>query len=317
MDTVGERVKKLRRYLGLTQEEFASRIEKARNTITIAEYETGKKELSNQDISLICYIFGARPDWLKYGTGEMLSKKNSEVDEIAKKYNLSRTGATLISGYISMDPENRKTVIMALKDISGELDDIPDKTHKSESDLQNSASIHEQAADLSKNEDLDISSPDQVSGRPKHIRSKLFIGGLIFVLAMWAGALKFTSSSETDLNATTVEQPEQLVQTVQTVPVSEVNVAEADINTLTDQQIIDYLRSSDSDNSYESESNSPSKEDDVNLHDYVLNTSTKKFHRPTCRAVKRMNDENREDVTASYEDIISQGYEPCGICNPN
>ena len=50
--------------------------------------------------------------------------------------------------------------------------------------------------------------------------------------------------------------------------------------------------------------------------DYVLNTGTRKFHLPTCGSVTDMKQENRQDVTASRELLIAQGYEPCGRCKP-
>ncbi len=49
---------------------------------------------------------------------------------------------------------------------------------------------------------------------------------------------------------------------------------------------------------------------------YILNTNTMKFHYPTCRSVKQMNDENKMSVKLSRDKLIKQGYGPCGICNP-
>ena len=51
-------------------------------------------------------------------------------------------------------------------------------------------------------------------------------------------------------------------------------------------------------------------------HDYVLNTNTKKFHLPTCASVSSMKEHNRKDVTATREELIAQGYDPCGSCHP-
>ncbi len=50
--------------------------------------------------------------------------------------------------------------------------------------------------------------------------------------------------------------------------------------------------------------------------EYVLNTSTHKFHRPDCRSVAKMKDKNKEVVNESRDQIIAQGYEPCKICQP-
>lgn len=50
--------------------------------------------------------------------------------------------------------------------------------------------------------------------------------------------------------------------------------------------------------------------------DYVLNTGTKKFHLPSCDSVADMKASNRQDAHAKRSDLVSQGYEPCGKCNP-
>lgn len=49
---------------------------------------------------------------------------------------------------------------------------------------------------------------------------------------------------------------------------------------------------------------------------YIINLSSKKFHFSDCSGVKTMKEENREVYTGSREDLLKQGYEPCGTCNP-
>ena len=49
---------------------------------------------------------------------------------------------------------------------------------------------------------------------------------------------------------------------------------------------------------------------------YVLNTNTKKFHYPTCSSVSQMSEKNKKAVTASRDEIIADGYSPCGNCKP-
>lgn len=51
-------------------------------------------------------------------------------------------------------------------------------------------------------------------------------------------------------------------------------------------------------------------------YDYVLNTNTKKFHKPSCSSVSKMKSKNRKDFTGTREEVIAKGYEPCGKCNP-
>ena len=49
---------------------------------------------------------------------------------------------------------------------------------------------------------------------------------------------------------------------------------------------------------------------------YVLNTSSKKFHRSDCSSVADMSEKNRQDYTGTREDLVAEGYEPCGVCKP-
>ncbi len=49
---------------------------------------------------------------------------------------------------------------------------------------------------------------------------------------------------------------------------------------------------------------------------YVLNTNTKKFHYPSCKDVKKIKEKNYATSTSSRDDIVAQGYSPCGHCHP-
>lgn len=49
---------------------------------------------------------------------------------------------------------------------------------------------------------------------------------------------------------------------------------------------------------------------------YILNKNSKKFHRPTCDSVKDMKEKNKEYSTKTREEIIADGYDPCGRCHP-
>ena len=49
---------------------------------------------------------------------------------------------------------------------------------------------------------------------------------------------------------------------------------------------------------------------------YVLNKNTMKFHLPSCSSVEDISAENREDFVGSRDDLLSEGYSPCGRCNP-
>lgn len=49
---------------------------------------------------------------------------------------------------------------------------------------------------------------------------------------------------------------------------------------------------------------------------YVLNTSSKKFHKPECSGVEKLKKENRQNYSGTRQKLLDDGYEPCGICKP-
>lgn len=50
--------------------------------------------------------------------------------------------------------------------------------------------------------------------------------------------------------------------------------------------------------------------------DFVLNTKSKKFHTPDCGNGKTIKDENRGEFSGTRDELIAQGYSPCGNCDP-
>ncbi len=49
---------------------------------------------------------------------------------------------------------------------------------------------------------------------------------------------------------------------------------------------------------------------------YALNTSSKKFHLPDCSSVSNIKKSNLEMYKGFRSDLIEQGYDPCGSCEP-
>lgn len=49
---------------------------------------------------------------------------------------------------------------------------------------------------------------------------------------------------------------------------------------------------------------------------YILNTNTKKIHRPTCSSVSQMKETNKQTYEGTVEELENMGYAPCKKCNP-
>ena len=55
---------------------------------------------------------------------------------------------------------------------------------------------------------------------------------------------------------------------------------------------------------------------DIGEWKYIINVSSRKFHRPGCESVQKMSRKNRQGFNGSREELIEMGYVPCKNCNP-
>jgi len=125
------RLKKIRKVLDLTQQEFADRIGIARGNI--GAYEVGKNAPSDAVISLICREFNVNEEWLRNGTGDMfVPEAADEVEALVTKYGLSDADRILIEKYINAKSDTRNAIVNFIRDVSAALDnedlfgDVPD-----------------------------------------------------------------------------------------------------------------------------------------------------------------------------------------------
>lgn len=72
-----DRIKEIRRYLGMTQEEFGQSLGKSR--FVILNWEGGRSDLNESDINLIHKTHGISKSWLQHGVGKMFGSPNAEI----------------------------------------------------------------------------------------------------------------------------------------------------------------------------------------------------------------------------------------------
>lgn len=79
-----DRIKKIRKELDLTQQEFSDKTGIPRDSI--GGYETGRRNPSEAAISLICTKCNVNEEWLRTGNGEMFVKqtRNEEMAKLTK-----------------------------------------------------------------------------------------------------------------------------------------------------------------------------------------------------------------------------------------
>lgn len=123
---MNERIKKLRKALDLTQQEFATKIGSVQNTIT--GYETGRRTPSSQVISLICKTFSVNEEWLRTGRGEMFAPKASDaLEALARERGLSHGAYIAIEKFLNLKPELQEGIIGYFLEVAAAIgaDDIP------------------------------------------------------------------------------------------------------------------------------------------------------------------------------------------------
>lgn len=103
-----DRLKQLRKTLGLTQQAFADKLGVKRNTV--GQWECGINPLTDQTIFSICREFDVNKEWLCTGEGKMFVIRSDE-EEIA----------AFLGDVLSEEGETyKKQLILALANLSDE-----------------------------------------------------------------------------------------------------------------------------------------------------------------------------------------------------
>ena len=103
---MNERIKALRKELGLSQDVFAEKLGLTKNYISLVE--NGNRNLSEQSIKVLCTMFNVNEEWLRTGNGEMMSpvSKDEEISKLlgeAIRTNESDFRRRLISALARLD----------------------------------------------------------------------------------------------------------------------------------------------------------------------------------------------------------------------
>ncbi len=64
------------------------------------------------------------------------------------------------------------------------------------------------------------------------------------------------------------------------------------------------------------DNNQPVPDKTNNTADYVLNTNSKKFHYEYCASTEKIKEENKSFFNGTRDQLILDGYSPCGNCDP-
>lgn len=103
---LGERIKKVRKELDLTQQKLASRLGVKQNTIALIE--SGKRNTSDQTIISICREFSVSEEWLRTGKGEMfIPSPEEDINELIRQHRLDDLDRQILLEFIKLTDDER------------------------------------------------------------------------------------------------------------------------------------------------------------------------------------------------------------------
>lgn len=106
---MNERIRELRKMLGISQSEFADTLNLKQNSISLIEI--GKRNPSNRTISDICQKFNVSESWIRNGTGEVFIKTpSSTIEKLREEFHLDDFTCSFVYEYLKLDEEKRNAV---------------------------------------------------------------------------------------------------------------------------------------------------------------------------------------------------------------
>lgn len=130
---MNERIKELRKTLGLTLDKFGERLGVTK--MTISRIENGVNNVTDQMFKSICREFNVNENWLLTGNGEMFNALPETVlEELCNQYDLDELDKQIVELYISLPKQLRDGVKKIIK--NAYLNDDNKKNSSSEKPIQ-------------------------------------------------------------------------------------------------------------------------------------------------------------------------------------
>ena len=133
--TIGERVKFLRKGLGLNQTQFAEKI--GLKQAAIGLYENNQRSVTDRIILLICEKYSVNEEWLRNGTEPIFKESNSTIiSQLADEYDLDVYEKAMISSFLKLKPEQRQFVRNWIKNAMDEISADKSISNKKDMDAE-------------------------------------------------------------------------------------------------------------------------------------------------------------------------------------
>lgn len=119
MEQLGERIKSVRKAMGLTMEEFGKKL--GMTKASVSRIENGINGPSEQTVRLICSTFGVDYTWLTQGTGEMfVDDMDFVIDELAAKNHWDDETKEILKKLYKLPPDKQELVLKLIESMKDE-----------------------------------------------------------------------------------------------------------------------------------------------------------------------------------------------------
>ena len=121
---MNERIKAVRKALGLTMEQFGEKIGMGKSSVS--KIEKGLNSTTEQTIKSICREFGVNETWLRTGSGEMFNQsEDSVLNRLAEEYHLDDRKKAVVAAFLKLSTADQEAILLYLYTLSAELATSP------------------------------------------------------------------------------------------------------------------------------------------------------------------------------------------------
>lgn len=134
---MNERLKEIRKNLGLNQNELGTKINLSRSHIS--SLENGTREVTDRIIHDLVRELSVSEVWIRTGEGEMFEQpKTFSLDEKARQYSLTDLELEIMRNYMELDVSVRSSIVDMIKKSVSAAED------KDDLDIEKEVSSYEQ-----------------------------------------------------------------------------------------------------------------------------------------------------------------------------
>lgn len=106
---MNERIKELRKTLGLSGEKFGESL--GLTKMAISNIENGRYNVTDQTIKFICLSYNVNENWLRTGDGSMFNQSdNGFFSDLKKQYSLTDFQINLVKSYLKLTDKERASI---------------------------------------------------------------------------------------------------------------------------------------------------------------------------------------------------------------